>query len=165
MRLLLLGADVLASNCTVTVPGSLRHLKALNTLIQGGAADVMKAIAVAVYERRPEVPGLGIVGLVYDEILATVPEKDDLAAKELIRWQLEAMREEIAGKNSSPLERLLSGRVVLTWLEVQYFEALYAQNMRNLTIPQAEHHQKRLDRAHRRHLGFGFAPVPRTACL
>ncbi len=33
-----------------------------------------------------------------------------------------------------------------------FFEALYAKNMRKLTIPQAEHHQKRLDRAHRRHL-------------
>jgi hypothetical protein len=62
------------------------------------------------------------------------------------------MREEIAGKNSSSLERLLSERVVVTWLEVQFFEALYAQNMRNLTIPQAEHHQKRLDRAHKRYL-------------
>jgi hypothetical protein len=56
------------------------------------------------------------------------------------------------GQNPSPLERLLSERVVVTWLEVQFFEALYAQNMPNLTIPQAEHYQKRLDRAHRRHL-------------
>jgi hypothetical protein len=62
------------------------------------------------------------------------------------------MREEIAGKNSSPLEGLLSERVVVTWLEVQPFEAIYAQNIRNLTIPQAEHHQKRLSRAYRRHL-------------
>jgi hypothetical protein len=79
-------------------------------------------------------------------------KEGDLAAKELIRCQLEALREQIAGKNSSALERLLSERVVLTWLEVQLFEALYAQNMRTLTIPQAEHYQKRLDRAHRRHL-------------
>jgi hypothetical protein len=64
---------------------------------------------------------------------------------------LEAVREQIAGKNSSALELLLSERVV-TWLDVQFFEALYAQNMRKLTIPQAEHHQKRLDRVHRRHL-------------
>jgi len=62
------------------------------------------------------------------------------------------MRKEIAGKNCSPLEQLLSERVVVTWLEVQFFETLYAQNMPALTIPQAEHHQKRLDRAHRRHL-------------
>jgi hypothetical protein len=87
-----------------------------------------------------------------DTLIEEMTKEGDLAAKELIRCQLEAMREEIAGKNSSALERLLSERVVLTWLEVQLFEALYAKNMRNLTIAQAEHHQKRLDRAHRRHL-------------
>jgi hypothetical protein len=87
-----------------------------------------------------------------DALIEVMTKEDDLATKELIRCQLEAMKEEVAGKNSSALERLLSERVVVTWLEVQLFEALYAQNMRKLTIPQAEHHQKRLDRAHRRHL-------------
>jgi hypothetical protein len=87
-----------------------------------------------------------------DALIEVMTKEGDLAAKELIRCQLEALREQIAGKNSSALERLLSERVVLTWLEVQLFEALYAQNMRTLTIPQAEHYQKRLDRAHRRHL-------------
>ena len=87
-----------------------------------------------------------------DALIEVMTKEGDLAAKELIRCQLEAMREEVAGKNSPALERLLSERVVVTWLEVQLFEALYAKNMRNLTIAQAEHHQKRLDRAHRRHL-------------
>jgi hypothetical protein len=87
-----------------------------------------------------------------DAIIEVMTEEQDLAAKEIIRCQLGAMREQIAGKNSSALERLLSERVVVTWLEVQLFEALYAKNMRKLTIPQADFHQKRLDRAHRRHL-------------
>ena len=83
-----------------------------------------------------------------DALIEVMTEEGDLAAKELIRCQLEAMRKEIAGKNCSALERLLSERVVLTWLEVQLFEALYAKNMPKLTIAQAEHHQKRLDLAH-----------------
>ena len=92
------------------------------------------------------------VAQVAEEALINMMTKEgDLAAKELIRCQLEAMREQIAGKNYSALELPLSERVV-TWLDVQFFEALYAQNMRKLTIPQAEHHQKRLDRAHRRYL-------------
>jgi hypothetical protein len=61
-------------------------------------------------------------------------EEGDLVAKELVRCQLEAMREQIAGKTCSALEWLLSERVVVTWLEVQFFEALYAKNMRDLTI-------------------------------
>jgi hypothetical protein len=87
-----------------------------------------------------------------DALIEYITREQDLATKELIRYQLEAMKKEIVGNEHSPLERLLSERVVVTWLEVQLFEALYVRNMRNLSLPQAEHHQKRLDRAHRRHL-------------
>jgi hypothetical protein len=102
-------------------------------------------------------PGLAlrfvnVAHIAEDALIEAMTKEGDLATKELIRCQLEAMRKEIVGKNSSPLGRLLSERVVVTWLEVQFFETLYAQNMRRLTIAQAEHHQKRLDRAHRRHL-------------
>jgi hypothetical protein len=62
------------------------------------------------------------------------------------------MKREIAGNEHSPLQRLLCERVIITWLEVQLFETHYVRNMRSLSITQAEHHQKRLDRAHRRHL-------------
>lgn len=104
-----------------------------------------------------EHPGLAwrfvdVVHIAEDALIEVMTEEGDLATKEIMRYQLDAMRAEIAGEKSSPLERLLSERVVVTWLEVQFFEALYAKNMRKLTIPQAEHHQKRLDRAHRRHL-------------
>jgi hypothetical protein len=87
-----------------------------------------------------------------DALIEDMTREQDLATRELMRCQLEAMKAEIAGNEHSPLERLLSERVVVTWLEVQFFEALYVRNMRNLTITQAEHHQRRLDRAHRRHL-------------
>jgi len=69
--------------------------QALNSPIQGGAADVMKAIAVAVYERRHEVPGLEIVGLVHDEILATVPEKHAAAAAALVHEVMKEVGEEV----------------------------------------------------------------------
>jgi hypothetical protein len=62
------------------------------------------------------------------------------------------MRVEVAGDNPSPLERLLAERVVATWLEVQLFEGLYAVGMKDGTSIQDDHRQKRLDRAHRRHL-------------
>jgi hypothetical protein len=77
---------------------------------------------------------------------------DDLLIKEAMPRTLKLMRKELAGDNPSPLERLLVERVVATWFQLQYFEGLYAQNIRSLTIPQAEFHQKRIDRAQRRHL-------------
>jgi len=87
-----------------------------------------------------------------DALIEDMTREQDLATRELIRCQLEAMKKEIVGNEHSPLERLLSERVVVTWLEVQLFEALYVRNMRNLSIRQADYHQKRLDRAHGRHL-------------
>jgi hypothetical protein len=76
----------------------------------------------------------------------------DLASKEFLRHQLESMRVELAGGNPSALERLLAERVVATWLQVQLFEGLYAVGMKSGTLILDDHHQKRLDQAHRRHL-------------
>jgi hypothetical protein len=85
-------------------------------------------------------------------LIDTFTKDADLASKEFLRLQLESMRVEVAGENPSPLERLLAERVVATWLEVQLFEALYAAGLKGGTFKQDDHRQKRLDRAHRRHL-------------
>ena len=63
--------------------------KRWNSPIQGLAADVLKAITVAVYERRGEIPGLEMVALVHDEVLLLVPEEHaDRAAEWLTRlWR------------------------------------------------------------------------------
>ncbi len=58
--------------------------QALNSPIQGTAADVLKAIVVALSERCKEVPGLQIVGLVHDEVLCTVPKEHAAAAAALV---------------------------------------------------------------------------------
>jgi len=42
--------------------------------------------------------------------------------------------------------------VVVIWLELQTFQSLYFQNEDKLSVAQGEYHQRRLDRAHRRHL-------------
>jgi hypothetical protein len=77
----------------------------------------------------------------------------DFGSKELLKRQLAAMREEIAGENPSPLERLLAERVVATWLQVQLFEGLYAAGMyQSMSVNQGSYQQKRLDRAYRNHL-------------
>ena len=78
--------------------------------------------------------------------------EESLASKEFLKHQLESMRIEVAGENPSPLERLLAERVVATWLQVQLFEGIYATGMKSGTLKQDDHRQKRLDRAHRRHL-------------
>jgi hypothetical protein len=77
----------------------------------------------------------------------------DLASRETMEFQLAAMREEIAGEYPSPLERLLAERIVLTWLQIQLFEGLYASSMfKSMTLAQGSYYQKRLDHTYRRHL-------------
>jgi hypothetical protein len=62
------------------------------------------------------------------------------------------MRTEIAGEDPSPLEKLLTERVVATWIEVQVFDSFCAANLRKAHTRQADYLQRHLDRAHRRHL-------------
>src|SRR5918997_1334760 len=78
--------------------------------------------------------------------------KDDLLAQEAIPRVLQQMRSELEGEDPTPLECLLVERIVATWLQVQCYETLYAQNATKMTLAQGEHHQRRIDRAHNRHL-------------
>jgi len=77
---------------------------------------------------------------------------ENLLVQEALPRQLKAMKEELAGANPSPLERLLVERVVATWLQLSFYEDHYVKNLGNLYIDQGEYHQRRLDRLHRRHL-------------
>jgi len=80
-------------------------------------------------------------------------KEEDFGKKEVLKAQLATMREEIAGDNPSPLERLLVERIVLTWLQIQLFEDLYASSMpKSMTIAQGNYKQKMIDQAHRRYL-------------
>jgi hypothetical protein len=77
---------------------------------------------------------------------------DDMFAQEAIPRNLKAMKREIAGENPSPLERLLVERITVCWLELQYFQTIYAQHSGDLSIRQSDYHQRRIDKAHRRYL-------------
>jgi hypothetical protein len=76
----------------------------------------------------------------------------NLAFKEALSRKLELMRAELAGPNPTPLERLLVGRVVACWLQVQDADIRYAQGQKDCTFAQGEYHQRRMDRAHKRYL-------------
>ncbi len=92
-------------------------------------------------------------GLTEGALIDRMSRDEDLASKELMKRQLACMREEVAGDDPSPLERLLAERVVATWLQVQLFEGIYASSMsKGMTLAQADYHQRRMDKAHNRHL-------------
>ncbi len=69
-----------------------------------------------------------------------------------VRVSLEAMREELAGPNPSPVERLGAERIASCWLQLHYAELIYNQELPKLSLKQDDYYQKRLDRLHRRYL-------------
>jgi hypothetical protein len=77
---------------------------------------------------------------------------DNVLLMEALSLRLAAMRDEVAGPTPSPLERLLAERIVLCRQQLEQAEAAYARNLGKLTMSQAEYHQRRLDRLHRRYL-------------
>jgi len=77
---------------------------------------------------------------------------DDPLVRAAIPPQLKAKREELAGPDPSSLEQLLAERIVACWLQLQYAETIYAQNLGDMNMVQSEYHQRRLDQLHRRYL-------------
>jgi hypothetical protein len=87
-----------------------------------------------------------------DSLVKAISGTKNLLLPEVIQRKMHAMRQELAGSEPSPVERLLVERIVLCWLHLHYAETLYAQNMQELTLRQAEFHQKRITMAHNRYL-------------
>lgn len=134
---------------------TLEKLRGLLGKAEKGDEDAVPEIR-QILDERPDLAWqfVDVAQVAEEALIEKMTGEEDLAVKEIMRWQLKAMREEIAGENPSPLERLLAERVVATWLQIQLFEGLYASGMskRSMTIAQGSYHQKRLDQTYRRHL-------------
>ena len=72
--------------------------------------------------------------------------------RESLQRKTDTLRAELAGSGASPLEKLLIQRVVTCWLWCAYFDALYAQGLRDMTREWSEFHQRRQNYAHKRYL-------------
>ena len=80
--------------------------KRWNSPIQGLAADALKAIAVAVYERLEQMPGLQMVGLVHDEVLLLAPEEHAEKAAEWLTGIMEGVGASVVNGDRPPEERV-----------------------------------------------------------
>ena len=133
---------------------TLEKLRGLLGKAEKGDEDTVPEIR-QILDERPDLAWqfVDVAQVAEEALIEKMSGEEDLAVKEIMRCQLKAMREEIAGENPSPLERLLAERVVATWLQIQLFEGLYASVMsKSMTIAQGSYHQKRLDQTYRRHL-------------
>ena len=70
--------------------------------------------------------------------------------RERFRRELDQLRQDVAGEAPSPLERLLTDRVVLCWLSATAADSQYAQKQGGGTsLKEIEFYQKRCERANR----------------
>ncbi len=85
-----------------------------------------------------------------DDITGSVAG-DNLAIREATAKKLAQVRADLAGPAPTPIERLLAERAAVCWFLVNRYEWAYA-NAKDLSFRQADHHQSKIDRAHRRFL-------------
>ena len=128
-----------------------KRLMALIDRAQDGDKGALPVLR-KVLDEEPRIAGFVNLARDVERSIVKKISGDDVFTHEAIPRNLKAMRKEIAGENPSPLERLLAERIAVCWLELQYFEAIYAQNLGNLTMAQGDYHQRRIDKAHRRYL-------------
>jgi hypothetical protein len=130
---------------------SAENLRALVDRAQAGDASTLPALRDLLRD-----PGMvdslgGDLARQAEQSLIKAAAGKNLLFREALARKLELLRAELGGTQPSPLEALLVGRVVASWLQVQIADAQYAQ-ADNLTVAQGDYYQRRQDRAHRRFL-------------
>jgi hypothetical protein len=106
----------------------------------------------------------GNLGDVAQAVLVNKMAGNNLPFREAVLKKGELLRNEIAGPNPSPIERLLVERVVACWMYLNYLEIIYAENEEK-SLAQGLYRQKVLDRVHGRYLSAlkALADVRRLA--
>lgn len=75
----------------------------------------------------------------------------NLLFREVIARKMQELRAELAGPDSTPVERLLAERAVGCWLHLHHLETTRAAK-ESMEIPLALYYQRAIDRAHKRYL-------------
>ena len=76
----------------------------------------------------------------------------DVAFREAAVKKLERLRAELLGASPTPIEGLLVERIAACWLQVQHAELRYVTHLKEMTLPQGDYHQRRMEATHRRFL-------------
>jgi hypothetical protein len=77
----------------------------------------------------------------------------DKQTKEALERDLDEKARELAGPSPSPIEQTMAETAALSWFALRHYQAAYvcsSQSDDGLTLKQADFHQRRIDRAHRR---------------
>jgi hypothetical protein len=76
----------------------------------------------------------------------------NVATQEAMERKIDAVRDELAGPNPTPLERILSERAALCWFDAHEMDRRFSDTPSGTTFKDAEYRQSRRDRAQKRFL-------------
>jgi hypothetical protein len=107
--------------------GRLAALRAISEEAEGGSRNARKRLRRLVRSSSPEViaEASDIAGRAQWMLVKTISAGEPLM-EEALQERMHQMRTEIAGENPTPLEVLLTERVVAGWLLVEVLEGLIA---------------------------------------
>ena len=109
----------------------LAKLRALSEKAEGGDREARKELRLMVRASSAEVIGRASdIGRKAGRTLARTASGGDPLTEEALYAKLDAMRAEIAGEDPTPLEVLLTERVVSLWMLTTLLEALMATQYR-----------------------------------
>ncbi len=107
----------------------MRELRDLSEKAEGGDEEARKELRHLV-RSSPEVIGRASdIGRTAGRMAARTAAGGDPLVEEALFARLDAMRREIAGENPTPLEVLLTERVVACWMLVELLEVLTAAQL------------------------------------
>jgi hypothetical protein len=131
---------------------SVAELRALVERAQGGDEEALSEIDTVIKRVPALARAFGNLNVMVEEGFIERTAADSPFRQKAVKATLEGMRQDLAGPNPSPLKKLGAEWVASCWLQLHYAELFYDQELPKLSLDQDDHHQKRLDRLHKRYL-------------
>lgn len=117
---------------------SLEELRALSDKAEDGDKEARRELRAKLRVASPAVIARASdIGRKAQHLLVDTASAGDLLTQEALSGRLDMMREEIAGENPTPLEVLLTERVVSCWMLVELFDVLMSAQLWKGTKPEA----------------------------
>ena len=103
----------------------LKELRGLADRAEAGDAEARRELRKAVHESSPEVVARASdIARTGQKVLISSAAGNDPLVQEALLARLDLVRAEIAGEDPTPLEEILSERIVSLWLLVETLDAL-----------------------------------------